>query len=73
MQFDKFLRCAIVVVFRWSRFIFFTCLLFFSDEQCYETDLKPHFVARAAKVIIYKSRVGHLYGTEFEILAGWQY
>ena len=64
---------AIVVVFRWSRFIFFTCLLFFSDEPCYETDLKPHFVARAAKVIIYKSRVGHLYGTEFEIWAGWQY
>ena len=54
-------------------FYFLYMSSFFSDEPCYETDLKPHFVARAAKVIIYKSRVGHLYGTEFEILAGWQY
>ena len=54
-------------------FYFLYMSSFFSDEPCYETDLKPHFVARAAKVIIYKSRVGHLYGTEFEIWAGWQY
>ena len=37
-------------------------VFFFSDEQCYETDLKPHFVftylvTRAAKDIIHKSRV----------------
>ena len=43
-------------------FYFLYMSSFFSDEQCYETDLKPHFVftylvTRAAKDIINKSRV----------------